>query len=226
MTRTHLGAITFKALGINARRILDFLMYEHLQHAGRENGNLAASYRQLEAWGVTAADVRKGLAELTATGFVRVTSRGMRQAGGGEPSRYALTWLPTRSGSSDEAPPTQDWDDIIKGLEKLGVGNVIAARKWLKAEVAAHVRKKSQPTSQLSEKRLADDRQPAGVPPRGDPPPRLSNESAADPTIERHLLYLGEGAPPIDPLHSHAASDADSIPQAEQHAAILDEDVI
>lgn len=85
------AAVLFRFL-IPGRRARFF---EHASHAGRENGNFAATYQQLKTWGVTAADVRKGLAELYATSFVQQTRQGLRQAGGGEPSRYALTWLPT-----------------------------------------------------------------------------------------------------------------------------------
>ena len=135
MTSTMFGSITFRALGIHARRILDFLLAEHASHGGKENGNLAATYRQLEAWGVTAADVRKGLAELYATGFVQLTHQGPRQASGGDPSRYALTWLPTFAGSSQEAKPSHDWAVVIRAIGKDRVGSVAAARRWLKAEV-------------------------------------------------------------------------------------------
>lgn len=137
LTTTMFGSITYRALGIHARRILDFLLYEHATHRGYENGRLAAPYRQLEKWGVTAADVRKGLEELYATGFVRLTHQGLRQDGGGEPSRYALTWLPTLVGSPNEGPATHDWLAVISRLGPKGVGTVSAARQWLKAETAA-----------------------------------------------------------------------------------------
>jgi hypothetical protein len=140
MTNTMAASITFRALGIHARRILDFLMCEHASHAGRQNGNLAAPYQQLETWGVTTADVRKGLAELYATGFVRLTKQGLRQAGGGEPSRYALTWLPTMASTTAEEPPSHDWTRVIDRLLKQGVGNVPQARRWLKQEIAGEVR--------------------------------------------------------------------------------------
>lgn len=137
MTTTMFGSITFRALGIHARRILDFLLYEHAQHGGRENGNLAAPYRQLEAWGVTAADVRKGMAELIHTGFVARTKEGRRLDGVGVPARYALTWLPTNAGSSNEEKPTHEWSSVIDRLAKQRVGNVAAARAWLRAQIGA-----------------------------------------------------------------------------------------
>jgi len=153
-TNVMLGSITFRALGIHARRILDFLLYEHASHAGRQNGNLGATYKQLGTWGVTAADVRKGLAELYVTGFVRLTHQGVRQAGGGDQSRYALTWLPTLAGSAGAQQPTHDWVDVLKSLGGRGVGSVAAARVWLREEVAgtkrgSTARGKQKPTPHL-----------------------------------------------------------------------------
>jgi hypothetical protein len=138
MTRVMLGSITYQALGVSARRVLDFLLHEHMSHGGQENGRLAAPYRQLVRWGVTRADIAQGLEELIVAGFVRKTQHGMRTEGG-PPSRFALTWLPTdgwdpvkRPGQG--APATHDWLAVIGRLDKRHVGNVRAARKWLKEE--------------------------------------------------------------------------------------------
>ena len=153
-TTAMFGSITFRALSINARRILDFLQNEHALNAGKANGSLGATYRQLAVWGVTAADARKGFEELYVTGFVRLTAQGMRQAGGGEPSRYALTWLPTGVGTREAAPPSHDWQLVLRRIGKEGVGSVAQAKCWLKAEVAGvkrgwTVRARPDTTSQL-----------------------------------------------------------------------------
>lgn len=141
-----LGSITYQALGISARRVLDFLNHEHLAHGGRENGNLAAPYLQLETWGVTPADIRQGFAELEAAGFVKTTYAAPRQANKGEPSRYALTWMPTCGTTPDdrkpgtEMPPTHAWLAVISRLQAERRGNFRAARQWLKSETAQYRR--------------------------------------------------------------------------------------
>jgi hypothetical protein len=135
MTIKMKGSVTFRALGIHARRILDRLECEHSAHGGRENGNLAATYLQLEAWGVTKDDVRKGLAELIVAGFIKQTHQGLRQAGGGEPSRYALTWLPTLIGTEKQHPATNDWREVINANSKKGVEGIASTKRWIKAEL-------------------------------------------------------------------------------------------
>lgn len=137
MTSAMLGSPTFRALGISARRVLDFLIYEHVSHGGRENGNLGASYRQLGDWGVTPDDIRKGLEELYAAGFVRLTRQGMRQGGKAEPSRYALTWLPCRVGTPEETGPTHEWRAVLDRLYREGRMNVTGARAFLKEALRA-----------------------------------------------------------------------------------------
>jgi len=143
-----IGSITYQALGIHARRILDCLLHEHMSNGGAENGNLGSTYRQLGRWGLTAADVRKGYAELYATGFVRQTVQGLAAEGGGTPSRYALTWLPTGAGRG-MGPPTHEWLAVIEQLQRQGAGNVRAARRWLREEVGEHRRQNRKVTSQM-----------------------------------------------------------------------------
>lgn len=132
--RSMRATLTFRALGIHARRVLDFLEEEHMAHGGRENGELGASYGQLAAWGVSRDDIRKGIEELIAGGFVRRTSHGLRQAGGGDPSRFALTWLPTGRGLQAQ-PATNDWELIARQLGVQRVTTVQAARAWLTRQV-------------------------------------------------------------------------------------------
>jgi hypothetical protein len=152
MTRTMLGSLTYRSLSISARRILDRLLYEHSSHGGRENGNLACPYRQLDQWGVTLDDARRGFEELIVAGYVERTFQGLRQDGAGDPSRYALTWLPTLVGTPQEHAPTHRWLAVNEHLSRNGHGNLKAARRWLKDQVAGVGRgtaNKQRPTPHL-----------------------------------------------------------------------------
>lgn len=153
MTTAMLRSITYRSLSIHALRVLDFLRAEHIAHGQRENGNLAATYKQLQVWGVTAADVRTGFDELAVCGFVQTTVQGLRQAGGGEPSRYRLTWLPCGWGVEATAP-THEWIKVVDRINREGVGSVAAAKRWLRGQVASRAGRvgrgpKRSPTSHL-----------------------------------------------------------------------------
>ena len=145
---------TYQALGVNARRILDFLMCESCLHGGLENGNLCAPYAQLGKQGCTVDDVRKGLEELYVTGFIDQRVAGQRIAGGGDPARYALTWMPAVAPTAKDAlpavglayrkaqliPATGRWEKVIGELHREGIGGVRETRSWLKLQTVAFSR--------------------------------------------------------------------------------------
>ena len=47
LTRELLTSPAWRAMSPNAARLIDFLLVEHTNHAGTENGNLLATYDQL-----------------------------------------------------------------------------------------------------------------------------------------------------------------------------------
>jgi len=148
MTSTMMGALTFRALSIAARRILDRLHVEHMAHAGMENGALVVTYDQFEEWGVTRDDIRRGLEELYVTGFVEQTRQGFRVASSKTPSLYALTWLPTHAGDIAQAtPPSHLWMAVLDRLRTEGTFTLKSIKKWLSVQTAdtrrGHGRKRS-----------------------------------------------------------------------------------
>ena len=102
LTRELLCSDAYQALGINERRFVDFLLIEQCNHAGRENGNLKATYNQLTAFGLTGGrkNISETIKKVEATGLVKVTRVGMRHM-----STYTLAFYPTADGE----PATDDW---------------------------------------------------------------------------------------------------------------------
>lgn len=145
---------TYQSLGINARRILDFLICENCHHGGLENGNLCAPYAQLSKQGCTVDDVRKGLEELYVTGFIDLRAAGQRIAGGGDPARYALTWMPAIAPTANDTlpavgvayrraqlvPATGRWERVISELHRQGIAGVRQTRSWLKDQTVSFSR--------------------------------------------------------------------------------------
>ena len=101
LTRTLLENPKYRSLGINARRLLDFLALEQVQHGGAQNGYLLAPRRQLEQAGIGAHYVSGAITEVVEAGLVAV-ERGT----GKKPSTYALTWLPLGSPPKKRKPYT------------------------------------------------------------------------------------------------------------------------
>jgi hypothetical protein len=100
----------YRAQGIHARRVLDFLEREHMHHGGAENGRLAAPYRELVADGVTKRDCSKGIKQLIAYGLIVRTRYGGRLSGRDQPALYRITYLHDHLGD----PPTNEWEKVTK----------------------------------------------------------------------------------------------------------------
>jgi hypothetical protein len=92
--RDLLSSDAWRSLGINGRRVIDFLMCEHMGKAGRGNGKLKAPYRQLEDFGINARFAGDAIREAENLGLVDCNRAGLRAA-----STYTLTWLPSHDGT-------------------------------------------------------------------------------------------------------------------------------
>jgi len=141
ITQEMMASPLWLALSISARRIIETLMIENMSHAGCENGNLAATYAQLKARGVTERDIRPGFDELLACGFLRRTFHAPRVAGGGDPSRYALTWLPTHRKKPNAAVATDDWRGVLTKLTRANIREVRDVKRWLRQQVERSARR-------------------------------------------------------------------------------------
>ena len=100
ITRELVRSDAWRSQGINARRLIDFLLNEHMGHGGAENGLLKAPQYQLEEYGIGARYIAAAIAEVEALGLVDVHRHGMRLA-----TTYTLTWLPMH----DDQPPSDRW---------------------------------------------------------------------------------------------------------------------
>ncbi len=104
LTRELLASPSWRALSINGYRLMSFLLVEHCNHAGRENGRLMATHEQLKAYGMTSDAIRQVIDECVALGLIEHT-RGGRWGGTNKPSTFRLTFYADAEGS----PPTNDW---------------------------------------------------------------------------------------------------------------------
>ena len=106
-TKSYLDVLesdAWRSLGINARRLIDFLMIEHMRHGGRRNGFLLAPWRQLVECGIGDHFIESAIAEVEQAGLVDC-----RRGTGRSPNMYTLTWLPL----SDGTPPSDRWRHAV-----------------------------------------------------------------------------------------------------------------
>lgn len=99
----------WKAMSINTRRLIDFLEVEHRNHAGRENGNLMATYDQLVDFGLSRRIINAAVDEAEFLGLIRIV-RGGRWADTNRPSTYRLTFYADKRRS----PATNEWKGKTK----------------------------------------------------------------------------------------------------------------
>jgi hypothetical protein len=100
LTRELIASDAWRSLGINARRVIDFLLIEHMRHAGRHNGKLKAPKHQLETFGIGSHYVTEAIREAERLGLVDCHRVGMRVA-----TTYGLSWLPLHDGTA----PSNRW---------------------------------------------------------------------------------------------------------------------
>ncbi len=109
-TREMLASPAWRGLTLNARRVIDRILIEHMSHAGTENGNLVVTFDDFAVFGVRRQSIHEAIEVAKALGWIAVTRKGGRSIGGiKRPSVYRLTFLPQHDGSAR----TNDWRRIV-----------------------------------------------------------------------------------------------------------------
>ncbi|WP_068086793.1 hypothetical protein [Polycladidibacter stylochi] len=99
-----LESAAYRALSINARKVLDRIKIEHINNAGLENGALKVTHRQFEEYGVGKNRIADAIDELVFMGLIAVR-RGRAGVGTGHPNEFRLTWI----GDKDGGYATNEW---------------------------------------------------------------------------------------------------------------------
>jgi len=102
----------YRTLDIHSRRVLDALLVEHANHAGRANGRLIVTYDQLQKeYRLSRGKIAPAIRDLERRGLICRTADGYARDGKRLPSQYRLTFfpsLPDRMGWTDE------WRHFVK----------------------------------------------------------------------------------------------------------------
>ncbi len=140
ITRELLASPAWRHQSANTFRLISFLLIEHMNHAGTENGNLKATHEQLRAYGLGANSIRDAIEEAEFLGLIRF-QRGGRWAGSNQPSRFRLTFLADRNGNG----PTNDWKQRSEEQARQWEKERRTRRKGRRIYKAAHKLKSAVP---------------------------------------------------------------------------------
>ena len=108
-TRDMIDSPAYRALSLQARKVLRRLELEHMAHGGQDNGKLPCRYHDFINYGCRKNGLSAALIEVEVLGFSKTMTLGTRAFGNipGKASTFLLTYLPTA-----DAPSTNDWKRI------------------------------------------------------------------------------------------------------------------
>ena len=124
-----IASVAWRTMSIHCRKLLDFLLVEHCNHAGRGNGRLHATYDQLEQFGIRRRKIRGAIAEAVRRGLVEVTQQGGLYGADRKrtPSLYRLTWFGC---VESQQPATNEWKRYVENKTRVAaVATVEMANK-------------------------------------------------------------------------------------------------
>lgn len=106
----------WRARSLYCVRLIEFLLLEHMAHAGTENGNLAAPYDQLVRFGLGRRYIRPAIEEAEALRLIEVRRGGKRGLVEHAMNRYRLTFYATRvvpeTGHPYWVAPGDEWRHV------------------------------------------------------------------------------------------------------------------
>lgn len=124
LTRELMESPAWRLRGVNTVRLIDFLLVEDMNHAGTENGNLKATYNQLEAWGISRKYIKGSIDEAEFLGLICI-EKGGYFGGKTELSLYRLTFYADRNGN----PATNAWKAKTEEVIKVWRKDLVRIRK-------------------------------------------------------------------------------------------------
>jgi hypothetical protein len=100
-----------------ARRVVERVMIEHMQHGGADNGNLPVTYDDFQSYGIRRASIKQGISISEELGWIDIVQPGLRGHGKARrPTRYGLTWLPR----GDWTPASDRWRTVtLEGAQQV-----------------------------------------------------------------------------------------------------------
>lgn len=116
LSRELLASPPWQCRSPNCTRLLEFLLLEHMAHGGNENGNLLATYDQLEDFGIGRRLISPAIKEAERLGLVKVKRGGRKGWVETAITSFTLTFFAIRHrderGIYHWTEPTNDWKRV------------------------------------------------------------------------------------------------------------------
>lgn len=113
LSRELLASEAWQSRSINCRRLVNYLMIEHLSHGGYENGHLTATFDDLVAFGITRRLIHRTFDEIERLGLAEVERGGRRGFCENYLNKFRLTFLKDKVvnewGHTYTRSPTNEW---------------------------------------------------------------------------------------------------------------------
>ena len=113
LTRELLVSAAWQSRSINCRRLVNYLMIEHLAHGGYENGHLTATFDQLVAFGIGRRFIHRTFDEIERLGLAEVERGGRRGFCENYVNKFRLTFVKDKVvnewGHTYTRSPTHEW---------------------------------------------------------------------------------------------------------------------
>lgn len=178
LPRDLLRSDAWRSLGINERRLIDFLLLEHMRHGGRENGKLKAPWLQLIEFGAAKNQITGAIRNVEERGLVLCERRGRRTA-----NLYTVTWMLMPDGSWPAQPWRRFSDATLRPMTTPKIRNLPP---------------KAGPTMSLNRDQLRK-----SVPKQGQKGPISPSEHVPEKGVPSRYIYQG-----LDPSPPEEGSDA------------------
>lgn len=109
LTLEMLSSPAMQVMTLPARKVLDVVVIEHMQHGGTQNGALPVTYDNFAAAGIRRQSIPAAIDTAVELGWIDLVRTGGRSYGPARrPSEYGLTWLPR----CDNTPASNRWKAI------------------------------------------------------------------------------------------------------------------
>lgn len=128
--RELLDSWSWRTMPINCFRLINYLELCYLSSGGEENGNLIATYNQLERYGIRRKYIKSAISEAKKRGLIKYKTSEAVGKYGKYTFQFCLTYLPQTAQDRHRKiylMPSNEWKQIKKAGSQMGT--YISAQK-------------------------------------------------------------------------------------------------